>query len=45
MSAAPPHPQADAPVGSARFTTPHIAHIAFAPEATCSTRGGPASTR
>jgi hypothetical protein len=42
MSAAPPPPQADARVGPARFTTPHIA---FAPEATCSTRGGPASTR
>ena len=32
MSAARPHPQADARVGSARFTTPHIA---FVPEATC----------
>ena len=32
MSAAPPHPQADPRVGSAGFTT---SHIAFAPEATC----------
>jgi hypothetical protein len=32
MSAARSHPKADARVGSARFTTPHIA---FAPEATC----------
>ena len=42
MSAARPHPQADARAGSARFT---ITHIAFVAEATCQTSGRPASTR
>jgi hypothetical protein len=42
MSVAPPHPQADARVGSARFT---ITKIAFVTEATCQTYGRPASTR
>jgi hypothetical protein len=43
MSAAPPHPQADARVGSARFTI--TTKIAFVAEATCQTYGRPASTR
>jgi hypothetical protein len=42
MHSTRPHPPAAAQAGSAR---PTRTHIAFAPEATCQTNGGPASTR